>query len=410
LPTSSSDGLDGLLGRRLLFSYLAASAIVFVVAAIAVHFSFVAIINGQTAARLDDVARAGIRSVLFIGDDLAIDRREISNSDLLTREQGLQWFDRHGRLLGEEGLTPKAAGKAFDTVSLSIANPKTHVLVGTVAASESSAQRIANVRSLDIGLLAGAVLAALATAAGGLALARRAVQPVELSFQTLREFTDNASHELRGPLAAITTSADAALRDDRRDPAHDRRRFETIADGARQMSRLTSDLLLLAGAQRSLERELFVVDLAATLAQLEAHFAAAAASSQIALTVEGERAATVYGNPVQIERVLANLIENALRYTARGGRVAVELRRHGADINVVIRDNGAGIAPENLERVFERFWRADPVRPPAGSGLGLAIARSLARRHGGDVTVSSRLGFGSTFVATFPTRPRLRRA
>lgn len=407
------------LERRLLFAYLAAFATIFVIAAVVARFLFVGFLDQQTAARLQDVARAGIRSVLFTNDTFAIDRTEISNKALLTRDQGLQWFDHRGGLLGSEGLVPgvdgpvvegrqqfKVGQQVFDSVTVSILNPRTRQPVGMVRASEWNDQQRARVRYLDTGLFIGTLLALLGAGAGGLALARRAVLPVERSFETLREFTANASHELRGPLTAIVTSADAALRDTERDPAHDRSRFEAIANGAKQMSRLTSDLLLLAGAERSLERELFVVDLTATLNKLIEPYRPRFEAAGIELNVVTEKAAIIYGNPDQIERVLANLLENALRYTPSGGRVEVDAHRDGGEFLVAVRDSGVGIAPEHLERIFDRFWRADPVRSPGGTGLGLAIARALARRHGGDVTVTSRFGHGSTFVAAFPMRPR----
>lgn len=393
------------LERRLLLAYGLAFSAVFIAAALVAHFSIVAVIRHQTTARLEDVARAGIRSVIFVGNGLAIDKEEISNNQLLTPEQGLQWFDRRGRLLAAEGFTPEAGvSHKFHTVTMPILNPRSRQFVGSVTAGEWNAQERADVWYLDTGLLLSAILAAFASAAGALALARRAVQPVERSLRTLREFTDNAAHELRGPLTAIATSAGAALRD-QRDPEHDRQRFESIADGARQMSRLTSDLLVLAGADRSLERELFVVDLSSMLEKLVADFRGAFAEAGIALEAQTGGPATIYGNPLQVERVVANLLENALRYTPRGGSVSLELRRHGAELHVVVSDSGVGIAPEHLERIFERFWRADPIRSPEGSGLGLAIARALARRHGGDVTVTSRFGRGSSFVAAFPVRP-----
>jgi signal transduction histidine kinase len=408
------------LERRLLFSYLAAFAVIFLVAAAVVRFAFVGIIDRQETLHLEDVARAGLRSLLFDNDSLAIDKNEISNQALLTRDQGLQWFDRDGRFLGAEGLTPAVTTlstqgrqqltvgqQVFDTVTLPILNPRTHQRVGTVRATEWTEQQRSDIRYLDTGLLIGTLLAVLGSTAGGLALAHRAVRPVERSFQTLREFTADASHELRGPLTAIATSAGAALRDER-DPAHDRLRFEAIADGAKQMSRLTNDLLLLAGADRSLERELFMVDLADTLNKLAGKYRARFSEAGVELSVAGEKAGIVYGNPDQIERVLANLLENAVRYTPAGGRVSVESWRDGAVVEVAVRDSGIGIAPERLERIFDRFWRADPVRSPGGSGLGLSIARALARRHGGDVTVTSRYGAGSTFVASFPVRPRSR--
>jgi signal transduction histidine kinase len=286
-----------------------------------------------------------------------------------------------------------------------IVSPKTHQRLGTVRASEWNEQERVDIRYLDTGLLVGTLLAVVASGAAGLALARRAVQPVAQSLETLREFTANASHELRGPLTAIASTADAALRDGERDRAHDRSRFEAIADGAKQMSRLTNDLLLLAGADRSLEHDLFVVDLGATLNKVAQGYGARFSEAGIALSFATENATIVYGNPGQIERIVANLLENALRYTPAGGRVSVESGRDRGAILIKVCDSGIGIAPEHLDRIFDRFWRADPARSPGGSGLGLAIARALARRHGGDVTVTSQIGFGSTFVASFPVRP-----
>lgn len=256
------------LERRLLLSYLAAFAAVLVVAAVVVRFTFVTIINQQTATRLQDIARAGQRSVLFVGDALEIDKTETSNTALLTRDQGLQWFDRRGRLVGSQGIPTATKADARSSVTMPILNPRTHQRVGTVRASEWDDQGRLGVHYLDTGLLIGTLLAVVASGAGGLALAHRAVRPVAQSLETLREFTADASHELRGPLTAIASTADAALRDVEADRARDRSRFEAIASAAKQMSRLTSDLLLLASADRSLERDLFVVDLVALLKRL----------------------------------------------------------------------------------------------------------------------------------------------
>jgi OmpR-family two-component system manganese-sensing sensor histidine kinase len=406
------------LERRLLLSYLAAFSAIFLVAAVAVRFAFVAILDQQTDTRLQDIARAGLRSVLYSDDSLAIDKTEISNAALLTREQGLQWFDERGRLLGAEGLVPEADSavvegrrqlsvgqRTFNTVTIPIVNPQKHQRVGMVRASEWNEQELADVRYLDTGLLIGTLLAVLGSAVGGRALVHRAVGPVAQSFQTLREFTADAAHELRGPLTAIAATADGALRDTERDPVHDRSRFEAIGDGVKQMSRLTSDLLLLAGADRSLERELFVVDLAVILKKLVDRYRPQFSAAGVGLDIATDKTAIVYGNPDQIERILANLLENALRYTPRGGRVSVEDERTRSETLIVVRDSGIGIAAEHLERIFDRFWRVDVARSQGGSGLGLAIARALARRHGGDVTVESRLGTGSEFVASFPVRP-----
>jgi OmpR-family two-component system manganese-sensing sensor histidine kinase len=401
-----------------LLSYLAAFAAIFLLAALAVRFTFVAILDQQTDTRLQGIARAGLRSVLYGGNSLAIDKTEISNVALLTREQGLQWFDDRGRLVGAEGLVPEidtllvegrrqlsVGQQTFNTVTIPILDPQRNLRVGMVRASELNKQELADIRYLDTGLLIGTLLAVVGSAVGGRALVHRAVKPAAQSFQTLREFTADAAHELRGPLTAIAATADAALRDTERDPLHDRSRFEAISDGVKQMSRLTSDLLLLAGADRSLERELFVVDLAAILQKLGDRYRPQFSEAGVRLDIATEKSAIVYGNPGQVERILANLLENALRYTPRGGRVSVEGERSRTETVIVVRDSGIGIAAEHLERIFDRFWRVDVARSQGGSGLGLAIARALARRHGGDVTVVSRLGSGSEFVASFPVRP-----
>jgi two-component system, OmpR family, manganese sensing sensor histidine kinase len=405
------------LERRLLLSYLAVFAATFLVAALAVRTTFVASLDRQTTTRLEVLARAGLRSTLFTAHRLVIDKKEIADTTLLEREQGLQWLDGRRRRLASEGLAPDlersasdgrgqstVGNQTFNTVAIPILNSKTHERVGTVIASEWNERERADIQWLDTGLVTGTVLAIVGSCLGGLALTRRAVRPVTHTVQTLREFTADASHELRGPLTAIASNADAALRDAERNPARDRTRFEAIAHGAKQMSRLTSDLLLLASADRSLERELFVVDLGALLEKLTSRYGTRFALAGIALHLIMDETAIVYGNPDQIERILANLVENALRYTRAGGSVSIETARKRTEVVIMVRDTGIGIAPEHLDRIFGRFWRADPVRSEGGSGLGLAIARALARRHGGDVTVSSRIGLGSEFVVSFPTR------
>jgi signal transduction histidine kinase len=372
---------------------------------VVVRFVFIESLNHQSAERLEVLARAGLRSTVIHGDRLAVDKAEVTNSMLLAKDQGLEWFDRSGRLVGSQGLTATSGDlPSFDTVTIPIVNPKTLEVVGSVRASEWNEERRKDSHWLDTGLATGALLAIVGSGFGGLALARRAVRPVAQTFRTLREFTADASHELRGPLTAIAGNADAALRDDQRDPARDRARFEAIADGARQMSRLTSDLLLIAGADRSLEGDLFIIDIATLLERVTQRFTERFADAGIGFHVATSPAIS-YGSPDEVERIVANLIENALRYTPRGGSVWVTNERDRNLELIIVRDTGIGIAAEHHERVFDRFWRADPNRAQEGTGLGLSIARALAQRHGGDVTVSSRPGAGSRFVASFPVRP-----
>jgi signal transduction histidine kinase len=415
---SAPDSSPHALELRLLLSYLAAFALTIVVSAFVMRTAFVRYFQFETDTRLQTLARAGLRSLLPSTNGLAVDRREISNIALLTKDQGLQWFDSDRKLVADEGIVPNVpapetdggfrtgdGNQEFNTFSLPILDAHSGARVGTVRASESAASQDGSERWLDTGLAIGTLAALVGGALGGLALARRAVAPVEATFAKLREFTADAAHELRSPLTAIGGNADAALREEERDPERDLERFLAIRVGVDQMARLTSDLLLLAGSERSLEREMFVVDLSVMVRDLSSRFGPRFQAAGLALHVSRDGRDIVYGNPDQIERIFANLIENALRYTPSGGFVSIETTRDPRRVSITVRDNGIGIEPQHLDRVFDRFWRADPARSHGGSGLGLAIALALARRHGGDVTVESTHNRGSAFTVTLPTRP-----
>ena len=390
--------------------------VTFVVAATVIRYIFVTILDQQMNMRLQVLARAGLRSTLTSTDHLSVDKREIANTRLLAEGQGLQWYDVQGRLLASEGMTPsvqsdqtslhRPRGEAtnFVTVAIPIVDPKSRGFVGTVRASETLAERAERIRWFDVGLLIGTLLAVLGGGIAGLVLTRTTVRPVARAFETLRDFTADASHELRGPLTAIAANADAALRDTDMTADNDRPRFQAIADSAKHLCRLTNDLLLIANADKSLKRDLFAVDINSLLDSLVSRYRPQFDASGISISLALVAGTVVYGNPDQIERILANVIENALRYSLPGGSVLIHNERHRTQVSVVVHDTGIGIAPEHLDRVFDRFWRAAPSRS-SGSGLGLAIARALARRHGGDVTVSSQLGVGSEFVISLPTRP-----
>ena len=108
----------------------------------------------------------------------------------------------------------------------------------------------------------------------------------------------------------------------------------------------------------------------------------------------------------RVNEVLGNLLSNAFKFTARGGRVSLNVSRHGDEVRMLVRDTGAGIAPEQLPHIFEKFYQADTSTPSAlrGAGLGLAIAKSIVTAHGGTITVESRLGVGTTFDIQLPVR------
>jgi OmpR-family two-component system manganese-sensing sensor histidine kinase len=276
-----------------------------------------------------------------------------------------------------------------------------------VRAILSNAPLVEALRRGDIGILVGFTLAILCSLVAGRRLSDQALQAVEASMRALAEFTADAAHELRGPLTAIATSADTATPANGAVALIKRERLDSIATATSQMIGLTDDLLILARATQSLERELFLIDLPVSVRHATDLYREAALRKNLAFEAITSGEPRVYGNPDQIDRIIGNLVENAIRYTEPGGRVTIDCRADRAGSRIVVSDNGIGIAPEDVGRIFERFWRGDSSRAvDGGSGLGLAIVRALARRHGGDVSVSSTPGVGSTFVVTLPARPR----
>jgi OmpR-family two-component system manganese-sensing sensor histidine kinase len=211
---------------------------------------------------------------------------------------------------------------------------------------------------------------------------------------------------LRAPLTALAGTASVAVREAPELSPRTRLRLDDIATFAQQMRRLIDDLLILARADQSMEHELFLVDIDEVMANLTTRFAQRAAEQNVRLEYSGPSHLEVYGNPDQLERIVANLVENAIRYTPAGGAVDVTWTADQRRMLITVRDTGVGIDPQFIERVFDRFWRADGSRrAESGSGLGLAIARALARRHGGDLSLTSELYGGSTFTVSLPRRP-----
>jgi signal transduction histidine kinase len=162
----------------------------------------------------------------------------------------------------------------------------------------------------------------------------------------------------------------------------------------------------LARADQSMERELYAVDIDRLVANVRARYDLDALAQRVLVAYTGPPGLEVYGNPDQIERIVANLVENAIRHTAAGGNVTVSWSSDQHRMQIAVQDTGAGIAPHQQERVFDRFWRGDGVRGAGGgSGLGLAIAQALARRHGGTLSLTSEPGRGSSFTLSVPRRP-----
>lgn len=224
-----------------------------------------------------------------------------------------------------------------------------------------------------------------------------------------RELVANVSHELRTPLAAIKAYAETLSSGALEDGANRGEFVREIEAAADRMTNLVEDLLSLAALESGRRPPVFeALSLGALVAEVTASLIPLAARKAIVLRVEPfHDVPPVRADRDMIKRVLTNLIDNAIKYTGERGLVRVGASAEAGRVGVWVSDDGPGIPPEALPRVFERFFRVDKARSRelGGTGLGLSIVKHIIEVHGGTVSAESRLGEGSTFRVTLPGIP-----
>ncbi|MGE3268249.1 MAG: sensor histidine kinase [Chloroflexota bacterium] len=278
--------------------------------------------------------------------------------------------------------------------------------VGRAAESLASGDlttRVAESRDDEVGLLARRFNVMADRLTSTVAELDKRTQEAESALATRRELIANVSHELRTPLASISGHAESLLL--MGDSASQERKAESLAvlhREARQLSSLVDDLFLLSTTESGgLRLTMRDVDISSVLDEAAARFRPLAKrEGQITLLVQVEPdLPPVRGDRERIGQVLGNLVRNALRFTPEGGLVSLRAARQDGCVLVTVADTGAGIPPEQLQRIFERFYRADDARDRAsgGAGLGLAIVRELVEAMGGEVYAASVPGEGSQF-------------
>lgn len=222
-------------------------------------------------------------------------------------------------------------------------------------------------------------------------------------------FVADAAHELRGPLTAMQSVLEVAMSQDRQAPEY-RETLVVVLEAARHLAKLTNDLLLLAeSTDASAPRVRESVDLARVAGQACDMFAGVAEERGVALALEAPARPIVEGDAARLRQVVGNLLDNALRFTPRGGSVTVRVAAAGGESLLTIRDTGTGIPARDLERIFDRFAVADRARSRAGGersgGLGLAICKSIVESCGGAITIASPPGEGTTVTVRLPAAP-----
>ena len=230
---------------------------------------------------------------------------------------------------------------------------------------------------------------------------------LERSFTTARQFSADAAHELRTPLTILKGELEVALHTAALD-AQGREMVESCLEEVDRLTALVEDLLFLARADADvvpLQRA--PVDLAALAREAEPALRVLADRAGVALTIHAARVTVVNGSEALLLRVLFNLAENGIKYAGSGQRVDIDVSGDSVEARLEVRDSGPGIASEEQERVFDRFYRADPARERSGTGLGLPLVRSIVRLHGGEICMTSAPGNGSCFLVRLPLSDRL---
>lgn len=231
-----------------------------------------------------------------------------------------------------------------------------------------------------------------------------------------KAFVANVSHELKTPLTTVKSYSETLLDWglDEKDREEVRADIKRIYDDSVRMEALIADLLLLSSLDSSgIHLRAFVFDLAECTRQMVERLAEHAAARDVRLEFYSlTRDPAVFADRSAIERILSNLIVNAIRYSDSGSRVEIYVGSVGDDVYVKVKDRGIGISQNELDNIFERFYRVDKTgsRQFGGTGLGLPIALELARMHHGRIEAESELGAGSQFTAFFPSAARLLRS
>lgn len=225
---------------------------------------------------------------------------------------------------------------------------------------------------------------------------------IQVLLTEIKDMNDHIAHDLRSPIARIRGTAEVALTSGKSLNDYENLAATTIEECDRLLEMINT-MLMISKAEAGVEglsRE--EIDLTRFVREACELFQPSAEDQGVALSCHLPEGSRLSGDARMIQRMISNLLDNAIKYTPPGGSVAVSLAEEKARVLVSVKDTGCGISPSDLPRIFDRFYRGDQSRSKPGFGLGLSLARAIARAHGGDITAASTPGQGSTFTAALP--------
>ena len=419
--------------KRILFNYLIAMVTVFGVSGTSLYLFVIKSLNQQLNQELLALVEAATPSLSVVKNGGKQDlERELSWNDLFSEQHyGIEWYDPQGNLLAKEGSnltqlplfkgispeklnsrTPifKRRGK-IQTATISVytsnENQNKLVLEGYIRASQSTQKIEVVLNQLRLGLELGGVTAVILASFSSIYLATETIKPMTKGIQRLRRITSDVSHQVRTPLTRITIATEILLNQTSKSQISQAKKLNIINAAAEQIKRLLEELLFLIRLDASPNvRELGLSHIPAIeiLQTLREQFEPIAQAQGIELQTHLYGDFLIKGDRDKLNRLLANLLENAVKYTDAGGNIYLDIEHSKTEAIFSVRDTGIGISQQNLPFVFQDFWRGEAakVKYRDGLGLGLAIAEAITQQHQGQITVSSEEGVGSCFQVRIP--------